>query len=397
MTQPVPTRARRTDLDWIRVIAFGLLILFHVGLAYAPWDWHAHSTRTYEWLREGVLLTGPWRLTLLFLVSGAALRFMSRGMSPQKVVWARLVRLVPPFLFGVMALVPIQAWIEWRSKGTFSGNLIDWYAYQFSPKGFADGVPLNHMWFVLYIIVYSLICIALLAAPKALALLERGAAKALSGWLLLILPMVYLAAVRQDLYDAWGISNHLRTDWYNHAMSFAVFLFGFLFAGREAIWAEFIRLRWAALAVVMLAMPCLMLGEANVLALSDWAKNALFGLDQWGAIAAVLGFGGKWLRHERTSALTYLTDAVFPCYLAHQTILVAALYLIAPLRWPVGVEAAFLIFVTLGGSLGVYEIVRRIPLIRPLWGLRYAARARAPLKADDEGGIVAPAVTAEAA
>ena len=55
---------RRTDLDWLRVGAFGLLILFHVGLVYAPFDWHIHSRHTEGWLREGILITGPWRLTL---------------------------------------------------------------------------------------------------------------------------------------------------------------------------------------------------------------------------------------------------------------------------------------------------------------------------------------------
>ena len=51
---------RRTDLDWLRVIAFGLLILFHVGLVYAPYDWHIHSRHTVEWLREAILVTQPW-------------------------------------------------------------------------------------------------------------------------------------------------------------------------------------------------------------------------------------------------------------------------------------------------------------------------------------------------
>ena len=392
-----PPSTRRTDLDWIRVIAFGLLILFHVGLAYAPWDWHAHSRHTYEWLREGVLLTGPWRLTLLFLVSGAALRFMSRGMTPPKVAWARLVRLAPPFIFGVLVLVPPQAWIEWKEKGTFAGNLIGWYAYQFGPQGLADGVPLNHMWFVLYIGVYSLIAIALLALPNLLSMIERAMEKVLSGWLILILPMVYLVLARQQLFETWGISNHLRTDWYNHAMSFAVFLFGFLFAAREKVWERFVRLRWGALAIAAVVMPTLMLGEANVLPLDDWAKNALFGIDQWAAIAAVLGFGGRYLRHERTPTLTYLTEAVFPCYLAHQTILVLTLHFIAPLQLPVVIEAPTLIIAALGGSLLVYEIVRRIPLIRPLWGLRYREKSRRVFEAEDDGGVVAPAETAEAA
>ena len=53
--------------------AFGLLILYHVGLVYGVYDWHVHSAHTFEWMREAVLITNPWRLTLLFLVSGAAL------------------------------------------------------------------------------------------------------------------------------------------------------------------------------------------------------------------------------------------------------------------------------------------------------------------------------------
>ena len=35
--------------------AFGLLIIYHVGLVYAPWDWHVHSRHTYEPLRYAAL------------------------------------------------------------------------------------------------------------------------------------------------------------------------------------------------------------------------------------------------------------------------------------------------------------------------------------------------------
>src|SRR5579862_7165801 len=39
-----PTRStaavRRFDLDWIRVSAFGFLILYHVGMVYVPWWYH---------------------------------------------------------------------------------------------------------------------------------------------------------------------------------------------------------------------------------------------------------------------------------------------------------------------------------------------------------------------
>ena len=79
---PPHSTERRLDLDWIRIGAFGLLILYHVALVYAPYDWHVHTTHTFPWLHEALLISNPWRLTLLFLVSGAALRLMSRRLTP---------------------------------------------------------------------------------------------------------------------------------------------------------------------------------------------------------------------------------------------------------------------------------------------------------------------------
>jgi hypothetical protein len=34
---------RRYDLDWVRIGAFMLLILYHVGMYYVTWDWHVKS------------------------------------------------------------------------------------------------------------------------------------------------------------------------------------------------------------------------------------------------------------------------------------------------------------------------------------------------------------------
>jgi glucan biosynthesis protein C len=369
--------ARRADIDWIRVGAFGLLILYHVGLVYAPWDWHVHSPRTFEGLRYAALVTNPWRLTLLFFVSGAALRLMSARMPAHEVLKARLARLVPPFLFGVVALTPPQAWIEAMEKGSWNQGLGRWWLAQFSPQGFHDGIPLNHLWFVLYIGVYSLAAIALLASPRLTAALERGAARLLSGPFLLILPMAYLALVRQGLFARYGLSNHLDTDWYNHAMSLAVFGLGFVTVRNAQVWRDFERFRWAALAVAAVALPALirMEGLDPGGTLQDGIpKNAVYAVDQWATICAVLGFASRHIRDADGPVLRYLTQAVFPCYLAHQTLLVAAAHLTKQAGLPVEIEAPLLIAVTLGGSLLIYELVRRIDWMRPLWGLKPAPR-----------------------
>jgi len=65
---------RRIDLDWVRISAFGLLIFYHVGMLYVSWGFHIKSAHRIA-LEPLMLVLNPWRLGLLFLVSGVATRF----------------------------------------------------------------------------------------------------------------------------------------------------------------------------------------------------------------------------------------------------------------------------------------------------------------------------------
>ena len=370
---PAPSQ-RRADIDWIRIAAFGVLILYHVGLVYAPWDWHVHSPHTIQALGLAALVTNPWRLTLLFMVSGIALRFMVRKTPPARAFRQRLERLVPPLLFGVLVLVPPQSWIEAIEKGSFSGDLWTWWLSEFSPAGLRDGVPLNHIWFVLYITVYSLAALALASSSGLFHRLEAGLGRLLAGGRLLVVPMIYLALLRLLVFPWAGLTNHITDDPYNHAMSLGVFLTGFLLALREDVWTRFERMRWTSLAVAAVSLPVLIMLSQPVDQPPSAQANLVFAVYQWATICAVLGLGSRLLRNADGPALRYLTDAVFPCYLAHQTLLVIAAHLLKPLGLPVEAEAGLLVLITLGGSLAVYEIVRRIPPLRPLWGLRPGPR-----------------------
>lgn len=74
--RPAERSGRRIDLDWLRVAAFGLLILYHLGMLYVPWPYHAKSRHIVPALEPIMLAVNPWRLLLLFLISGVATRFI---------------------------------------------------------------------------------------------------------------------------------------------------------------------------------------------------------------------------------------------------------------------------------------------------------------------------------
>lgn len=363
---------RRHDLDWIRIGAFGLLILYHVGLAYGPWDWHLHSRHWMEGVREAVLVTNPWRLTLLFLVSGAAVRFMTARRTPGEVARLRIARLGPPLIFGVLVLVTIQSWIEAMDKAGWDQGYPAWLLHEFSPAGVADGVPFNHLWFVIYIAAYSAVVVALLCRPRWIAFVEDRLGDWLSGSRLLWAPMLYLIVARVLLFPPFGLTNNLLWDWYNHAQSLAAFLFGFLAARNPAIWTGFERFRWPALAIAAVALPVMMAQVAHPGGGAFWGmpRNAVVAIDQWAVIVAILGFASRHLRQASGPVLVYLNDAVFTLYLAHQTLLVVALWWVRPAGLSIWIEAPVLIAFTLGGSLLIYELVRRVGILRPIWGLR---------------------------
>ncbi len=382
MASAPTSNSRRADLDWLRIGALGLLILYHVGLAYTPWDWHLNSKHRFGFMEEVILLTSPWRLTLLFLVSGAALRLMSRKYEAKAVLKQRFARLAPPLIFGTLFLVPPQGWAETVAKDGYRGSVIDWWISEFSLKGMADGIPINHLWFVLYIGAYSLVAVALLTRPGWIARAEDWLARTLTGWKLLVLPILYLAVVRQLLFPWFGLNNQIQHDWYNHASSLGVFLFGFLIVAQASVWAQLERQRLVALPIALVAVALLM--ATHALGGGAWlfgsVQNSLFAVTQWATVCAALGFASRHLRGADTALKRYLNDAIFPVYMAHQTILVMALFVLAPIGMPALVEVPLFIVITFAGSLAVYEVVRRIDLIRPLWGLKPLGPKPPPVK-----------------
>jgi hypothetical protein len=250
-----PSPDRRLDLDWIRIVAFLLLIAYHVGMYYVTWDWHVKSPAASPAIEPLMLLVNPWRLGVLFLVSGAATAFMLAKLAPGALARSRSWRLLVPLVFSIVVIVAPQSYFEVVEKGGYTGSFQEfWGRYLRADRTFCRGadclvVPTwNHMWFVAYLWCYTMVLAAGLAwAPGFRGRAERRLETALAGWRLLVVPALALAAIRIALVGRFGSTHALVDDWYNHAQYFTVFAFGFLAARSPAIWEAMERLRWPAL------------------------------------------------------------------------------------------------------------------------------------------------------
>ena len=198
---------RRVDLDWVRIAAFGLLIFYHVGMLYVSWGFHIKSVHRITALEPLMLVLNPWRLALLFLVSGAATRFMLRKYTVGLLLRARSSRLLIPLRVrhagdrAAAGLRPDRR--EPRLSGRFRRFLccaiISRSALQFCNPGPCIVLPTwNHLWFVAYLWVYTMaLGAALVGSPRACRLGRTTTRRTLlSGPLLLILPSIAFAAYR---------------------------------------------------------------------------------------------------------------------------------------------------------------------------------------------------------
>ena len=105
---------RRYDIDWLRVIAIGLLIFYHIGISFQPWGvfiGFIQSETPLESLWVPMSLLNIWRIPLLFFVSGMGVCFAMKKRRWKQLIVERTKRILLPFIFGVLFIVPVHLFI----------------------------------------------------------------------------------------------------------------------------------------------------------------------------------------------------------------------------------------------------------------------------------------------
>lgn len=374
---PVAVTGRRYDLDWLRIFAFGILIFHHVGLFYAAWGWYLKSRHSVSFVEPVMGLTG-WRLALLFFISGAAVRFAIDKTTVRRFLHRRFTRLLVPLSFGMVVICAPQAYVELRYLGEIGPGYLAFYR---DYLGFGDfsmvKPPWNHLWYIAYILVYTVIvaaCLPLLGSgTRALggpffAWLARGRA-----WRLLLVPAIPFAIYTMILDPYFPTTLALWGDWANIAKTFTFFLFGFLAAKSDDFWKAVDRALPVSIVLSLLLGGLVLAAFLNEFAVA--ADPQLFTgflmlrvLYGWSVIVTLLGLARRFAnRPSRT--LTYLTAAILPYYILHQTITLLVSYWFTMHEAPFAIEAMTIVMATILGCVLGYEVIRRVAVLRPLFGL----------------------------
>jgi glucans biosynthesis protein C len=343
---------RRYDIDWIRVIAIGLLLIYHVAIGFQPWGvmiGFITTKNSWESLWIPMMMLNVWRIPLLFFVSGMGVYFAMQNRNWKQLLADRGGRILIPYVTGIFLIVPVHVYL-WRLY------------YNMEPAYSANPA---HLWFLGNILMYVLIFLPLFFYLKRNedGKIVRAIKCAFStplGLLLMTGSFIAEAMILKPYpYELYAMKPH------GFFLGLLAFFFGFCFVlSGEGFWKMILQWRWLLLSMAaVLFVIRLLVFQVNVpMYLLVPESNC------W--ILTVFAFGYKYLNRP-SKALSYLSQAAYPVYILHMVFLFLGSLIVFRLDIAAPVQFVLVLLFTATGCFAFYEfVVRRINIIRPLFGLK---------------------------
>lgn len=346
------SQGRRYDIDWLRVIAIGLLILYHTGIGFQPWGvliGFIQNDKPLEYLWVPMSMMNIWRIPLLFFVSGMGVSFAMRKRSFKQLLAERSRRILLPFLFGIAAIVPLHLFL--------------WQNYYNQDINYT--IQQSHLWFLgnifSYVIILSPLFIylrnnlycrvnkilrAIYSSPVGLVVVASFF-------------VVEVLILKPDTYETYASTLH------GYFVGLLSFLFGFTFIiSGSAFWDSVKRWRMLYLIVAVL------LFIFRYILFDLQSPGYLRALESILWIFAAFGYAYRYLNHA-SGLLSYLSKAAYPVYILHMLFLYLASYFIMPAGISPEFKCLIITTFTFTSCMVVYEyVIRRVKILRPVFGLK---------------------------
>ncbi len=370
---------RRHEFDWLRVVALGLMFLFHSAIGFSSWPWvikDAHDS----WLIDNFCnFIWPWRVSLVFVVSGTALMLALNVRSAGAIVRERGQRLLVPLIFAMLVINPPQVYLQRLQEGSFHGSYLAFlphFADGFYPQG---NLTWHHLWYVPYALILTLVALPLFRWLRRrrerpwLDWLKRAVVDRHLYWLLLAPLFAADITLREQASPAYTFIDDPH-GWIEFA---SLFVLGGLIGLWPDMLASLQRGRYFSLGAAILAFAALkaMTNDPSLLSFGrDTVWDFLSALNQLAWVLTAIGFITRVL-NRGSSFLTYATEAAMPVYVLHQLLIVVAVYQLHHVSWPLAAKYVLTFSFALLGSLALYEaVVRRSRVLRFLFGVKARAR-----------------------
>jgi peptidoglycan/LPS O-acetylase OafA/YrhL len=351
-----------------------LLFLFHParifdtgGIGFPPW--YITNSEVSRGLTYFMGLINPWHMPLFFLLAGASTCYALQFRSAGRYVRERFVRLLIPFVFGVLVIAPPQMYYMLLDKEpSFAKSF--WTSYP-QTLVMSVGDAGGHLWFILYLFGFSLVALPLFL------FLRGDAGKRMVNWLAAFFSRrgaIFLLAIPIVLMDY-----ALLHTYPNPLLFTAFYILGYILMADARFGGAIERHRFVAL----LAGPgtyvvwFTLAGGLGLISTPQavWPyMNIYLRFVGWASLIAILGYGKRFLSFTN-AFLRYAGQASYPYYILHQTAIIVVGYYV--IQWSMHLALKYLIIVgaSFAATAIVYEVlIKRTKVTRFLFGMRLRSK-----------------------
>jgi len=335
---------RKHYIDNLRSYAILVVFLFHVLRPYSMFEtFYIHGEELLiPSIIEAVL--SFTLMPLLFAVAGVSSRYALEKRSAGEYAKERVNKLLIPFIFGVLLVVPIQPYLAQRFRHGDAG-----YFGSFTRitdlSGYDGAFSIAHLWFLLFLFIISLVCLPFLIWYK-----NKG-----KGTLGENIPLFWI--VLMGLLPAIGsllkISGKSPTEY------LAYFLLGYFFLANDSLLCKLEKYRHLLLGLfVVTAAVVVFVLDGNLYEVAGWIS-----------VLAVLGYSRRHLDYSgKVSA--YLSSSSFGVYVFHQSWIIVVAFFVFMLTDVPLLQIPLILVASVLLTYASYEICKRLPVVRWMLGLK---------------------------
>jgi len=358
---------RRYDIDALRSIAMFLLIFYHLGISFtslARQTLFIQNKRVVEGIWPLLNLMNSWRIPLVFLIAGVALRLSFRKRTKMQIFKERAKVLGLPWLFGTLVFSTSSVFIVGKYYDYwFLDEINEAALFSFQYQGL-------HLWFLINIFIYCWLFVPILnfiSKENFISLLLKRP----GGIFIFAIPIIaeghLLNLVRfktetyGDYYTTYALTEH------GFILGLIWFAIGIILTSQgDAFW-ESNKKNWRL--HLALGMTSYFYRLFNNF-IEDYAlDNRLIAFESFNFIFALLGLAAVYLNKD-SPQLTYYKTAVYPVYIVHLPVQMAVMYFFAGINIHPIIKFPIALFLICFLSLTIYHAIKNIKPLRPLFGLR---------------------------
>ena len=180
---------RKQYIDNLRWIMLLILIPYHAAQAWNTWGEPNYVFFEGNRLISSIIVFfSPYFMPLLFVLAGISTKYSLQKRTNKEYLSERVKRLLVPFLFGIIAFMPIMSYIGDRFNYSYNDGFLKHYAVfftKFTDRTGADGgFSVGQFWFLLYLLIISVVSAGIISLIKKVIPETK---KAIPFWLVLVL------------------------------------------------------------------------------------------------------------------------------------------------------------------------------------------------------------------